>query len=156
MNSSKNKTILTIIVGVPIASIIGTAIGAPAMLDGWISSAIMHSVFLFISLIPILISYVILLLVAKVEKKNTRVILSPAIIFIPLALYTGYLMGDAFEMPGRGESGSEFIPLAIGIIWFYTGLVAGVASFVIGFIELVKAPKSNVAIGTNSNINGPT
>ena len=150
MNSPKNKTISTIIVGVPLASLIGTAIGAPAIPEGWISSAIMHSMFLFLGLIPILISYVILLLIAKIEKKNVRVIWSPGLLFIPLAFYTGYIMGDAFEMPGRGEAGSEFMPLFVGIMWFYVALAVGVLSFIIGLLELVKTRKIQNSAGALS------
>lgn len=144
MNALNNHLVVAIVVGSIIASLIGTIIGSPTIIEGWLGSVIMHAVLVLLSLVPILISIGVLSLIAKAEKKSPsiRSMWYPGLLYIPLALFTGKIMGDAFEMPLHGESGSEFIPLLVGGLWFYAAIAVGVLAFIVGFVVLVKTPKT--------------
>ncbi|HVQ44250.1 MAG TPA: hypothetical protein VMT30_04770 [Candidatus Saccharimonadia bacterium] len=128
-----------VLIGTPLCALAGFVLAAPGRPAQWLPGTFdVVMLFGLLGVVPLLLAQGVVALAARRRRRRLPVndIWGPGLYYLPLAGFSGYLLGSAYGVAARGGSGAEYLPLVLGVLWFYSFGVVMVAAVVSGLVAL--------------------
>jgi hypothetical protein len=133
-----------VLLGTPLCALMGLVWAASALPETWLPSLLAIMVlFVILGVVPLLMVEGLVRLIARRHGQRVPVpaIWGPGLFYLPLAGLSGNILGSAYGVAARGESGSEYVSIVMGILWLYSFWVVAVVALIAGLLSLRRHSK---------------